>query len=236
MEILKPVITLDIWSDLVCPWCWIAKKRFEKGLAAFEHRDRVVIRHHAFRISGDRPALPFREALYKKFGGQHGAELMMNQVATAGKSEGLQYNFDTMLFGDTEDALTLLAAARQAGMGDAVAERLFLAGTTEGRSIFDPSELIKLAEEAGMKADDARRALNNESFRASVAEDEAHARSIGVSGVPLFLLFLLNEKYAISGAQSAENFLSALRQVWDEKQEELTGNGGQTCGTDGCSI
>lgn len=79
MQTLKPVITLDIWSDLVCPWCWIAKKRFEKGLAAFEHRDSVVIRHHAFRISGERPALPFREALYKKFGGQHGAELMMNQ-------------------------------------------------------------------------------------------------------------------------------------------------------------
>lgn len=233
MQTLKPVITLDIWSDLVCPWCWIAKKRFEKGLAAFEHRDSVVIRHHAFRISGDRPALSFREALYKKFGGQQGAELMMNQVAMAGKSEGLQYNFDTMLFGDTEDALTLLAAARQAGVGDAVAERLYLAGTTEGRSIFDPSELIRLAEEAGMQADEARRALESETFRSSVAEDEAHARSIGVSGVPMFLL---NEKYAISGAQSAENFLSALRQVWDEKQDELSGTAGQTCGTGGCSI
>ncbi|MBI6530063.1 MULTISPECIES: DsbA family oxidoreductase [Morganellaceae] len=233
MEILKPIITIDIWSDLVCPWCWIAKKRFEKGLAAFEHRDSVVIRHHGFRISGDRPPLPFREALYKKFGGQHDAELMMNQVETAGKLEGLQYNFDTMLFGDTENALTLLAAAHQEGMGDMMAERLYLAGTTEGRSIFDSSELIKLAEEVGMNASDARSALNNESLRASVHDDETYARSLGVSGVPLFLL---NEKYAISGAQSAENFLSALLQVWDEKQEALLSTNGQTCGIDGCSI
>lgn len=233
MQILKPVITVDIWSDLVCPWCWIAKKRFEKGLAAFEHRDSVIISQHSFRIAEGMRAVPFREALYKKLGGRSNAELMMNQVDTAGRSEGLQYNFDTMLFGDTEDALTLLAAARQAGLGEVMSERFYRAGTTEGRSIFDRAELIKLATEAGMDAGMAEQALNNGSFRASVGEDEARARSIGVSGVPLFLL---NEKYAISGAQASENFLSALRQVWNEKQEELTVTAGQACGTDGCSI
>lgn len=233
MQTLKPVITIDIWSDLVCPWCWIAKKRFEKGLAAFEHRDSVVIRQHSFRIAEGLPAMPFRDALYKKLGGKSNADLMMNQVNTAAKSEGLRYNFDTMLFGDTEDALTLLAAARQAGLGEVMTERLYLAGTTEGRSIFDRNELIKLAGEAGMAADIAAEALNNASFRASVTDDESSARSIGVSGVPLFLL---NQKYAISGAQASENFLSALRQVWDEKQEEMTVTAGQACGTGGCSI
>nr|WP_220276780.1 DsbA family oxidoreductase [Enterobacter ludwigii]QYR12382.1 DsbA family oxidoreductase [Enterobacter ludwigii] len=233
MQTLKPIITIDIWSDLVCPWCWIAKKRFEQGLAAFEHKEQVVVRHHSFRISGDRPAVPFRKALYKKFGGEHGAELMMNQVGTAGKAEGLQYNFDTMLFGDTEDAHTLLAAARHANMGDAMAERFYRASVTEGRSIFDPQELIALATEVGMSRADAESALANEAFRASVAEDEAHARSIGVSGVPLFLL---NEKYAISGAQSADNFLNALKQVWEEKAAEQAKTDGQICGADGCSI
>lgn len=84
-----------------------------------------------------------------------------------------------------------------------------------------------------MSRADAESALANEAFRASVAEDEAHARSIGVSGVPLFLL---NEKYAISGAQSADNFLNALKQVWEEKAAELAKIDGQTCGADGCSI
>lgn len=233
MNSLKPVITVDVWSDLVCPWCWIAKKRFDKALAAFGNHDSVIVRHHSFRIAPGVPAMPFQEALIKKLGGPANAGLMMNQVGSAGKSEGLQYNFDTMLFGDTVDALTLLAAARQAGLGEAVSERFYRAGTTEGCSLFDRAGLIRLAAEAGMSEEAAESALHNAAFRASVEEDEASARAIGVSGVPLFLL---NNKYAISGAQSSENFLSTLRLVWDEVQDEVVTPAGQMCGTEGCSI
>ena len=176
MQTLKHTLTIDIWSDLVCPWCWIAKKRFEQGLNRFEFRDQVVIRHHSYRLAGGTPAMPFKDAIVKKLGSQHSAELMMDQVGTAGKSEGLIYNFDGMMFGDTEDAHTLLVAARKAGIADAVE---------------------------------------------------------GLSGVPVFVM---NEKYAISGAQGADNFLNALRQVWDEQQTEFSATAGQTCGTDGCSI
>lgn len=87
MQTLKPTLTIDIWSDLVCPWCWIAKKRFEQGLNRFEFRDQVVIRHHSYRLAGGTPAMPFKDAIVKKLGSQHSAELMMNQVGTAGKSE-----------------------------------------------------------------------------------------------------------------------------------------------------
>ena len=233
MKTLKPTLTIDIWSDLVCPWCWIAKKRFEQGLNSFEFHDQVVIRHHSYRLAGGTSTMPFREAIVKKLGSQHSAELMMNQVETAGKSEGLTYNFDTMMFGDTEDDHTLLTAARKAGIADAVEERFYRGSITEGRSLFDRNELVALAVEAGMAKIDAEAALENDDFRASVAGDEAHARSIGVSGVPVFVI---NEKYAISGAQSADNFLNALRQVWDEQQTEFSATAGQTCGTEGCSI
>ncbi|MEI7072256.1 DsbA family oxidoreductase [Pectobacterium versatile] len=233
MKTLKPTLTIDIWSDLVCPWCWIAKKRFEQGLNSFEFRDQVVIRHHSYRLASGTPTMPFREAIVKKLGSQHSAELMMNQVETAGKSEGLTYNFDTMMFGDTEDAHTLLTAVRKAGIADAVEERFYRGSITEGRSLFDRNELVALAVEAGMAKIDAEAALENDDFRASVAGDEAHARSIGVSGVPVFVM---NEKYAISGAQSADNFLNALRQVWDEQQTKFSATAGQTCGTEGCSI
>ena len=233
MKTLKPTLTIDIWSDLVCPWCWIAKKRFEQGLNSFEFRDQVVIRHHSYRLAGGTPTMPFREVIVKKLGSQHSAELMMNQVETAGKSEGLTYNFDTMMFGDTEDAHTLLTAARKAGIADAAEERFYRGSITEGRSLFDRNELVALAVEAGMAKIDAEAALENDDFRASVAGDEAHARSIGVRGVPVFVM---NEKYAISGAQSADNFLNALRQVWDEQQTEFSATAGQTCGTEGCSI
>ncbi|MEI7382432.1 DsbA family oxidoreductase [Pectobacterium versatile] len=233
MQTLKPTLTIDIWSDLVCPWCWIAKKRFEQGLNSFEFRDQVVIRHHSYRLAGGSPTMPFKDAIVKKLGSQHSAELMMNQVGTAGKSEGLIYNFDSMIFGDTEDAHTLLTAARKAGIADAVEERFYRGSITEGRSLFDRQELVALAVEAGMAKSDAEASLENDALRASVAEDEAHARAIGVSGVPVFVM---NEKYALSGAQSADNFLNALRQVWDEQQTELSVTAGQTCGTEGCSI
>ncbi|HAJ2839293.1 TPA: DsbA family oxidoreductase, partial [Escherichia coli] len=86
MQTLKHTLTIDIWSDLVCPWCWIAKKRFEQGLNRFEFRDQVVIRHHSYRLAGGTPAMPFKDAIVKKLGSQHSAELMMDQVGTAGKS------------------------------------------------------------------------------------------------------------------------------------------------------
>lgn len=177
--------------------------------------------------------MPFKDAIVKKLGSQHSAELMMNQVGTAGKSEGLTYNFDSMMFGDTEDAHTLLTAARKAGIADAVEERFYRGSITEGRSLFDRNELVALAVEAGMTKIDAEAALENDDFRASVAGDAAHAQSIGISGVPVFVM---NEKYAISGAQSSDNFLNALRQVWDEQQTEFSATVGQTCGTEGCSI
>ena len=184
-------------------------------------------------LAGGTPAMPFKDAIVKKLGSQHSAELMMNQVGTAGKSEGLIYNFDGMMFGDTEDAHTLLVAARKAGIADAVEERFYHGSITEGRSLFDRQQLVAMAVEAGMEKADAEAALENDDFRATVSDDEAHAQSIGLSGVPVFVM---NEKYAISGAQGADNFLNALRQVWDEQQTEFSATAGQTCGTDGCSI
>ncbi|WP_323658756.1 DsbA family oxidoreductase [Pectobacterium versatile] len=231
MKELHPVIEIDVWSDLVCPWCWIAKKRFEKGLDMFEHKDKVIVRHHSFRIADNKTALPYKEALNRKLGGQQRAEMMMSQVAAAGKSEGLNYLFDSMLFGDTEDALTLVAAAHRDGLGDEMTERLFQASVEEGRSIFDHNELIKLATEVGMLAETANSALNDAELRATITADEKAARSMGASGVPLYVF---NNKYAISGAQPADHFLSALRQVWEEKVETLNEGNGPSCGIDGC--
>ncbi|HBC7430120.1 MULTISPECIES: DsbA family oxidoreductase [Providencia] len=233
MRELRPVIEIDVWSDLVCPWCWIAKKRFEKGLAAFEHKGNVIVRHHSFRIADNKTALPYREALNRKLGGPQRAEMMMSQVAAAGKEEGLNYLFDSMLFGDTEDALTLSAAARREGMGDEMTERLFHASVEERRSIFDRDELIKLATEVGMPAETAAAALDDAELRASITADENAARAMGASGVPLYVF---NHKYAISGAQPMEHFLSTLRHVWAEKAEEMEDGGGPACDMDGCKI
>lgn len=233
MKTLPPQITVDIWSDFVCPWCWIAKKRFEKGLAAFEHKDEVIIRYHSYRIASDLTPQPFKDALYKKFGGKSGAEAMMSQVKSAGEKEGLIYNFNNMFFGDTLDAHAIVKLAQQKGVSEQLTEKLFVASITEGRSIFDHDVLVELANEVGVSREEAEKAFSNISLKQEVLKDEASAHAIGASGVPLFIL---NNKYSISGAQSIETFLRVLEQVWEEKRNELMITEGQSCGIDGCSI
>lgn len=231
MKSLMPRISVDVWSDYVCPWCWIAKKRFEKGLEEFEYSKQVDILHHSYRIASEHPPIPFRDALYQKFGGEHGAELMMNQIESTGKSEGLIYNFDTMLFGDTLQAHALTVAANESGLGAEMSEKLFMASTTEGRSIFDRHVLIELALEVGLTQSQAEDALQNSEFKEPVYNDEAKARAIGASGVPLFVI---NNEYVISGAQPAANFVSALRHAWEEATDEPMFMEGQVCGMDRC--
>lgn len=233
MKTLPSQITVDIWSDFVCPWCWIAKKRFEKGLDAFEHKNQVTIQYHSYRLASGLTPQPFKDALYKKFGGKSGADAMMNHVKSAGELEGLIYNFNSMLFGDTLDAHAIVKLAQQKGVGELLTEKFFKASITEGKSIFDHKGLVELANEVGVPREEANSAFSNISLKQEVLKDEASAHAMGASGVPLFII---NNKYSISGAQPVETFLSALEQVWEEKQNELMITEGQSCGINGCSI
>ncbi|MEI2514316.1 DsbA family oxidoreductase [Acinetobacter soli] len=233
MKTLPSQITVDIWSDFVCPWCWIAKKRFEKGLDAFEHKNQVTIQYHSYRLASGLTPQPFKDALYKKFGGKSGADAMMNHVKSAGELEGLIYNFNSMLFGDTLDAHAIVKLAQQKGVGEILTEKFFKASITEGKSIFDHKGLVELANEVGVPREEANSAFSNISLKQEVLKDEASAHAMGASGVPLFII---NNKYSISGAQPIETFLSALEQVWEEKQNELVITEGQSCGINGCSI
>ncbi|WP_459661508.1 DsbA family oxidoreductase [Acinetobacter calcoaceticus] len=233
MKTLPSQITVDIWSDFVCPWCWIAKKRFEKGLDAFEHKNQVTIQYHSYRLANGLTPQPFKDALYKKFGGKSGADAMMSHVKSAGELEGLIYNFNSMLFGDTLDAHAIVKLAQQKGVGELLTENFFKASITEGKSIFDHKVLVELANEVGVPREEANSAFSNISLKQEVLKDEASAHAMGASGVPLFII---NNKYSISGAQPIETFLSALEQVWEEKQNELMITEGQSCGINGCSI
>jgi len=233
MKTLPSQITVDIWSDFVCPWCWIAKKRFEKGLDAFEHKNQVTIQYHSYRLASGLTPQPFKDALYKKFGGKSGADAMMNHVKSAGELEGLIYNFNSMLFGDTLDAHAIVKLAQQKGVGELLTEKFFKASITEGKSIFDHKVLVELANEVGVPREEANSAFSNISLKQEVLKDEASAHAMGASGVPLFII---NNKYSISGAQPIETFLSALEQVWEEKQNELVITEGQSGGINGCSI
>lgn len=144
-----PPVVIDVWSDLVCPWCWIARTRFEKALSQHDHKDDIEVRYHAYRLSDAVPA-PYIEALTTRYGNTAAINSMMKRVTEAGAEDGLVYNFDSMLFGDTLDAHVLIAAARRVGLGSQMINHLFYESTTRGRSIFDRKELYLMAREVGM--------------------------------------------------------------------------------------
>ena len=225
-------LVVDIWSDFVCPWCWIAKRRFDKALAAFEHKDAVQVNLRAYRIGSNYPAEPIKTVLLKKFRDPLAAEGMMYSVKSHGAAEGLDYQFDTMLFGDTMDAHMLVKAVDDEALQKHLVEVLYEQSVSHGKSLFDRESLALIAAQAGVPADVVQRAWSTPQLRQQVQDDEYKASSIA-SGVPLFSF---GNGTHISGAQSPEVFKQALEKLYAQAQVDLAASSGQVCGLDGCTL
>lgn len=208
---------IDIWSDIVCPWCYIGRRRFERALGAFPHRDGVEIVHRSFQLN---PAMSrgsvrnHREHLMSKYGlserQAHAAQVRMERTAA---EEGLEFRLVGGVTGNTFDAHRLLHLARDRGMQDAVIERFYRAHFTERRSIFDAESLVALAVEAGLDGEQAKDVLSGVAYADAVAADLRDARGHGVTGVPYYLF---DGRDAVSGAQPAELFTEALGRAWSD--------------------
>jgi predicted DsbA family dithiol-disulfide isomerase len=208
-------VRIDIWSDIVCPWCYIGKRRFERALHAFEHQNEVEVVHRSFQLD---PAMPkgsvrnHRDVLMSKYGlseSQAGAaQARMERTAA---EEGLEFHLVGGVTGNTFDAHRLLHLAKDHGIQDAVIERLYRAHFTGQRSIFDEASLVELASESGLDADEARDVLRGDRHADAVAADLRDARGLGVTGVPYYLL---DHRYAVSGAQPTDVFTKALTRAW----------------------
>ena len=210
-------LTVDIWSDVVCPWCYLGKRRFEAALERFEHRDDVSVRWHSFELDPDAPQSNDERAaerLARKYGMTvEEAEFKHAQMTEMGAAEGLEFRYDLSRSGNTFDAHRLIQLAGEHDLQDAVKERLLRAYFTEGEPIGDPDRLVALAAEAGLDADEARAVLEGDAYAEAVREDEQIARQIGIHGVPFFVI---GRRYGVSGAQPTEVLLGALEQAWDE--------------------
>ena len=208
---------VDIWSDIVCPWCYVGKRRFERALAAFPHREAVEVVYHSFQLDPVSPrgsSAPRRAALKAKYGWSDAqADDMDARMTQTAAAEGLEYHLNGGVTGNTFDAHQVLHLARERGIQDAVAERLFRAHFTELRSIFDRQSLIDLAVEAGLDRGDVQDALARDAYAGAVQADVEQARALGASGVPFFVVA---ERYGVSGAQATEVFTGALARAWDE--------------------
>jgi predicted DsbA family dithiol-disulfide isomerase len=208
---------IEIWSDVVCPWCYIGKRRFETALARFEHRDDVTVTWRSFELDPTAERDPegmAAERLASKYGMTvEEAAARQRQVADLAAAEGLEYHMERTRGGNTFDAHRLIQLAKERGVQDAAKERLMRGYFTEGERIGDPETLVRLVAEAGVDAGEARAVLASDRYADAVRSDEELARRMGINGVPYFVL---GRRYGVSGAQPAEVLLQALDQSWAE--------------------
>jgi predicted DsbA family dithiol-disulfide isomerase len=232
-------VQVEIWSDVVCPWCAIGKRRFETALAGFEHRDEVDVRYRSFELDPTTPRTVEGNAtqrLADKYGVPLAqAEAMQQRVIDQAATEGLDFRFDIAHPGNTVDAHRLLHLAADRGLQAELKERLLLAYFTEGERIGEVDTLVRLAGTAGLDEAEARSVLESDKYLAEVREDQATASALGISGVPFFVL---DRKFGVSGAQPAEVLLDALRQAYTAAHPlAMVATGpGETCTDDSCAV
>jgi predicted DsbA family dithiol-disulfide isomerase len=206
---------IEIWSDVVCPWCYIGKRRIESALERFEHRDDVTVTWRSFELdpTAERdPEGSASERLASKYGMTvEEAAARQAQIAALAAEEGLDYHLELTRGGNSFDAHRLIQLGKERGIQDAVKERLMRGYFTEGARIGDHDTLARLAAEAGLPEAEARAVLESDRYAGAVREDEELARRIGINGVPFFVL---GRRYGVSGAQPADVLVQALDQSW----------------------
>jgi predicted DsbA family dithiol-disulfide isomerase len=231
-------LRIDVWSDIACPWCWVGKRRLERALEMFPHRDAVEVIWRAFELDPSAPrehppSPSYVERLARKYGtSTAGGQRMVDGMTKTAAADGLEMSFDRVRSGNMFDAHRVLHLAGERGKQDAVKERFLAAYLRDGESMGDTETLVRLAAEAGLDADDVRAALAGDAYAREVREDEKEAAEIGINGVPFFVL---GGKYAVSGAQPAELLLKAITQAWSEQQPAPLAEA-EVCGPEGCDV
>lgn len=228
---------VDIWSDVRCPFCYIGKRKFENALQKFPHKNDVEVNWHSFELD---PSLETNTEVSAiehiseiKGISKVQAERMQEHVINVAKEVGLDFDFKKSVVANSFNAHRLIQFAKTKGLGNEIEEQLFKAHFTEGKNIDDKETLAQTGMAIGLDGNEIREMLASDAFAKEVKQDEMHAQSIGVRGVPFFVL---NDKYAVSGAQSPDTFLEVLNQTWIEFEEEnkpLIVTEGESCSVDG---
>lgn len=208
---------VDIWSDIVCPWCYLGKRRFERALASFAHASDVQVIYRSFELDPDasrESTTPTVELLADKYGMSPAqARQAQRQMEERAAADGLTFAMDDLRSGSTRDAHRLVQFAREAGRQAEMVERLHRAYFTEQASIFDHDSLARLGAEAGLDSQAITRMLASDDYTDHVETDERMAAAIGATGVPLFVI---DRKYGISGAQEPATIVTVLEKAWAE--------------------
>ena len=229
---------IDVWSDILCPFCHLGRRHLELALEQFEHADEVEVVWHSFQL--DRNADPVEEGsqldrVAAKYGASREQMVVQHErMAQDAAAVGLDFQWERLRGGNSYDAHRLIHLARELGQEDVVTERVMRAWYTEGEAIGDHETLVRLATEAGLEEAAVRDLLAGDDHGIDVRTDLALATQVGITAVPTFVL---DQKYGVSGAQPVEVLLDSVRTVWDlqgtepeQPVAEAGGCGGGCCG------
>ncbi|RBL88168.1 DsbA family oxidoreductase [Chitinophaga flava] len=230
---------VEIWSDIMCPFCYIGKRKFEAALDKFPEKDKIQVEWKSFQLNPDLKSMP-GTSVYDHLAEAKGMSIerslqLHEQVTASAKEVGLTYNFDKAVIANSFDAHRLIQLAKIQQLGDAAEERLFIAYFTEGKDISNHETLIAIGQEIGINPKVVADMLASNDFAGEVNLDVREAQQLGARGVPFFVL---DRKYGVAGAQPVEAFTQALTQAFDEwrKAQPLTALEtieGPVCSTDG---
>jgi protein disulfide-isomerase len=234
-------LKIQIWSDIMCPYCYIGKRRIEGALTQFEHAKNVEVEWKSFQLDASFVASEDDDMvlhLAKKYGKDTSwAHEMMDNMTQNAKNSGLDFHFEKAVMANSFNAHRLLHMAKKHQKADALKELLFKAYLTDGKNINDNETLLALGMQSGLPENEIVKVLATDSYAREVKADIEKAQQIGVQGVPFFVF---DDKYAVSGAQYEETFIKTLEKVWEEgnfqsKITLLENTDGNNCGIEGCN-
>jgi predicted DsbA family dithiol-disulfide isomerase len=236
-------LRIDVWSDVVCPWCYVGLTHLDRALAEFEHADRIDVVLHSYELD---PGAPVRdeEPLVNRLARKYGTtieqvEANQARIRLMGEEVGIEFNFDLTARGNTVDAHRLLHLAYEHDLQRELKDELFRAYFTRGEVVGEHDTLRRAAEAVGLPSDAVDKVLDSDLYADDVRADVEQARQMGVSGVPFFLF---DGDIGFGGAQPPDRMLQALRRVWAERRPEPAGllddlvADGEACGPEGCEI
>lgn len=230
---------IEIWSDVMCPFCYIGKRNFETALEQFADKNHIEVIWKSFQLDPEIPEIAnesYQDYLVKRKGmSADQVKGMLDNVTQSARQVGLEYNFEKSVMVNSLSAHKLLQFANTKGLGDEMEERLFRAFFTEGKNIADLTQLTQLGMEVGLDEKELQTAFTDDNYAYLVSQDIAEGRQLGVRGVPFFAF---DRKQAISGAQPPQAFLETLEKSFSEwrklnPETKLNISEGQSCTTDG---
>ncbi|MCB0605408.1 MAG: DsbA family oxidoreductase [Saprospiraceae bacterium] len=230
---------VEIWSDIMCPFCYIGKRHFEQALNSFDNKDKVEVEWKSFQLDPEIPEIMVEtKSVYDYVAERKGMSMedsrqLHDHVVFMAHSAGLDYHFEKTIVANSLKAHRIIQKAKELSLGDPAEEVFFKAYFTEGKNLADNDTLVALGKEIGLSQEQTIDALNNDNYSYAVHQDIQEGSRLGVRGVPFFVF---DRKYGISGAQPVEAFTHTLQQSYDEWAKENAPSIQMTSSGEACSI